>query len=185
MSASHSAEEVVSAISPKSMQVSAIDGFQASGKTTLARSLATHWNLQVISADDYLNRNQGGFFAHLKLEELSDALQKTTPCIFEGLCALQILEAVKVSPDLMIYVKRMTIQGWADAMGIDTSMPSLVVLYCRLRTPQNRLTHCKFRFELSGRKWLNTISSISLTREPISSMSDADSNLAVERALPW
>ena len=75
MSASHSAEEVVvSAISPKSMQVIAIDGFQASGKTTLARSLATHWNLQVISADDYLNRNQGGFFAHLKLEELSDAL---------------------------------------------------------------------------------------------------------------
>jgi Ni2+-binding GTPase involved in maturation of urease and hydrogenase len=80
MSASHSTEEIVSAISPRSMQVIAIDGFQASGKTTLARSLATHWNLQVISADDYLNRNQGGFFAHLKLEELSDALQKTTPC---------------------------------------------------------------------------------------------------------
>jgi hypothetical protein len=45
--------------------------------------------------------------------------------ILEGLCALQILEAVKLSPDLMIYVKRMTIQGgWADAMGIDTSMLS-------------------------------------------------------------
>lgn len=125
MSLSLSTEEIVSAISPRSMQVIAIDGFQASGKTTLARSLATHWNLQVISADDYLNRNQGGFFAHLKLEELSDSLQKTTPCIFEGLCALQILEAVELSPDLMIYVKRMTIQGgWADAMEIDTSMLS-------------------------------------------------------------
>ncbi|MEI8573729.1 hypothetical protein J0667_17445 [Methylomonas sp. WH-1] len=121
----HSTDEVASAISPKGLQVIAIDGFQASGKTTLARSLAAHWNLNIISADDFLHRNQGGFFANLKLKELSDHLRKAnTPYIFEGLCALQILDAVKVQPDLMIYVKRMTDHGWADGMALDTYMPS-------------------------------------------------------------
>ncbi len=107
-------EDVASAISGDSHRLIAIDGFQGSGKTTLARTLGKLLNMPVVSADDYLNRNQGAFFGHLRIEELASALMNRGPCIFEGVCTLQILEAVGDQPNVLIYVKRMAIWGWAD-----------------------------------------------------------------------
>jgi hypothetical protein len=107
-------EDVASAISLKATGLIAIDGFQASGKTTLAKALSQRCGFPVVSADDYLNRNMGSFFAHLRLEELSAALQQHKSCIFEGICCLKILEALGFPAGVLVYVKRMAIWGWAD-----------------------------------------------------------------------
>ena len=107
--------EIASAVSTDSDRVIAVDGFQASGKTTLGRALAGHLGIRLVSADDYLNRNKGAFFDHLRLGELAGALTSPEPCIFEGVCALQILDAVGVIADKLVYVKRMAVWGWADS----------------------------------------------------------------------
>jgi hypothetical protein len=114
MSPCHTPEAVASAISLDTTRVIAIDGFQASGKTTLAGALSDQLKLPVISADDYVTKNQGAFFEYLKLEELAAALRLHERCIFEGVCCLQILQAVGVHANVLVYVKRMAIWGWAD-----------------------------------------------------------------------
>lgn len=100
--------------------VIAIDGFQASGKTTLARALAEQLNLPLISADDYLLKNQGAFFEYLQLEKVSAALRIHERCIFEGVCCLKILQAVDADANLLVYVKRMAIWGWADESELES-----------------------------------------------------------------
>jgi hypothetical protein len=113
-----SAGQLAHAVSPEGLQLISVDGFHASGKTTLARALGAAWQRRVVSADDYLIRNQGTFFASLRLADLAAALVRG-PVIFEGVCAQQILEALGIQPDLMIYIKRMAMWGWADDPDLD------------------------------------------------------------------
>lgn len=108
------AEAIASAIAFDTTRVIAIDGFQASGKTTLARALSEQWNIPVISADNYLIKNRGEFFKYLRLEELSAELRAHERYIFEGVCCLQILQAIGVTANVLVYVKRMAAWGWAD-----------------------------------------------------------------------
>lgn len=114
MRVAHTPEAVASVISADTSRLIAIDGFQASGKTTFAKTLAEQLNLPVISADDYLVKNQGAFFEYLQLQEISAALRVHERCVFEGVCCLKILQAVGVSAGVLVYVKRMAIWGWAD-----------------------------------------------------------------------
>ena len=107
-------------ISLDNTSVIAIDGFQASGKTTLASTLAEKLNMPLISADDYLLKNQGAFFEYLQLEKVSAALRRHERCIFEGVCCLKILQAVDTDANLLIYVKRMAIWGWADESELES-----------------------------------------------------------------
>ena len=110
----HTPEAVASAISFDTTRVIAIDGFQGSGKTTLARALSEQWNIPVVSADNYLIRNQGAFFNSLRIEWLSAALGAHERYIFEGVCCLQVLQAIGVNANVLVYVKRMAAWGWAD-----------------------------------------------------------------------
>ena len=110
----HTPEEVASAASVHAIRVIAIDGFQASGKTTLARTLSKQLGIPAVSADDYLVKNQGAFFKYLKFEELSAALRAHERYIFEGVCCLQILQTIGVAASAVVYVKRMAVWGWAD-----------------------------------------------------------------------
>ncbi|MBC7548640.1 MAG: hypothetical protein H7224_08365 [Polaromonas sp.] len=107
-------DQLSAVISNSAFKLIAIDGFQNSGKTTLAKILSQHCKLPRISADDHLNRNQGHFFDSLRLPEIAGSIRNSPQCIFEGICSLQILEAVHVKPDITIYVKRMARWGWAD-----------------------------------------------------------------------
>lgn len=107
-------DQLSTVISNGAFKLIAVDGFHASGKTTLTRNLSQRCKLPRISADDHLNRNQGHFFDRLRLPEIAESIGNSPRCIFEGVCALQILEAINVKPDIIIYVKRMASWGWAD-----------------------------------------------------------------------
>jgi hypothetical protein len=120
MRIAHTLEEVALEISLDATCVIAIDGFQASGKTTLAQALAEQLNLPLVSADDYLFKNQGAFFEYLQMEKVSAALRMHERCIFEGVCCLKILQTVDVNANLLVYVKRMAIWGWADESELES-----------------------------------------------------------------
>lgn len=120
MHVSRTLDDIISLLPKDAPRLIAIDGFQAAGKTTLAKQLANHLCLTVVSADDYLNRNQGSFFRHLDLKKLSAVLCQQERCIFDGVCCLQVLQAIGVRANVLVYVKRMAIWGWADQEELET-----------------------------------------------------------------
>jgi hypothetical protein len=101
----------------------AIDGIHGAGKSTLARALHQALGGTLLSLDDFLHQNQGSFLAHLKVSELSDTLTASrVPVVLEGICMLAALDRLRVTPDLLIYVKRIDRYGeWEEK---DTGDPT-------------------------------------------------------------
>lgn len=91
-----------------------VDGTNGARKTTVASALAMELDLPLISLDDYLQKNQGGFIEFLQYDELSNDIRKHHNFIVEGVCLLQALEKVNIQPDVLLYVKRYHLGLWAD-----------------------------------------------------------------------
>lgn len=93
-----------------------LDGAAGSGKSTLATALGPRLGADVVSLDSFLNRNEGRFFKGLRLPELRDRLADAKgTTIVEGVLLLQVLEALSVSCDVLVYVKRVGLGGrWED-----------------------------------------------------------------------
>ena len=113
-------EQVASAVAEQRARVVAVDGFQASGKTTLARALGAALGCKVISADQYLHRNRDAFFPHLDLKRLAEDVETAGTCILEGVCCLQVLRAIGGTPNCLVYVKRMAASRWVDEDALET-----------------------------------------------------------------
>lgn len=103
----------------------AIDGTDGAGKTALALGLQEVLGGVVISLDDFVQDNCGGYVPYLKMAELRTALQTPgRPCIVEGVCVLAALERVSHAPDVFIYVKRLGSYGyWHDEDTCDPTEP--------------------------------------------------------------
>src|SRR6266550_4361932 len=93
-----------------------IDGATGSGKSTVAAALGQLLKAEVLSLDSFLNQNEGRFFKSLRLEELTSRLGEAKgTTIVEGVLLLQVLEALSVSCDVLVYVKRVGLAGrWQD-----------------------------------------------------------------------
>lgn len=102
-----------------------IDGIDGVGKTPLARGLQKAIGGTVISLDDFIEKNQGGYVRFLKLSELGHALAGSErPVIVEGVCLLAVLEQMPVQLALLIYVKRIGDHGvWYDKTKYDPEEP--------------------------------------------------------------
>jgi hypothetical protein len=96
-----------------------IDGVDGCGKTTLAKNLGEKLEMNLISLDDYLNEEQGGYLNHLRYEDVKKAYCAQPRCIVEGVCLLQVLEAASLEIDTLVYVKRMDHGLWADERECD------------------------------------------------------------------
>ena len=85
--------------------VVAIDGELGAGKTTLASELSRIHNYSCIHLDDFLQQEQGMFVNAIKLSELRKALHVAKrPLIIEGICLLQILRLLDVSPSVHVFL---------------------------------------------------------------------------------
>lgn len=104
-----------------------VDGVDGCGKTTLAKSLAEQLDIPLISLDDYLDKNRGGYLDHLRYEELKRAFHAESQCIIEGVCLLQALDIVNVAIDALVYVKRMQHGIWADERECDVIIKNVEV----------------------------------------------------------
>jgi hypothetical protein len=99
----------------------AIDGFMSSGKTTLAISLAEQLPAFRISLDFYVEseRNAPNYIGLLRLADLASDIQKARiefgSVVVEGICMLEVLDSIKVQPEIYVYVKRISPMGlWQD-----------------------------------------------------------------------
>ena len=95
--------------------VIAIDGVLGVGKSTLSRRLAKRLGCSVVHLDKHLRKRRGTFFTALRIGQISRAMtQGSSISIIEGVCALQVLEKLNVSPTAIVYVKRMKNGIWRD-----------------------------------------------------------------------
>ena len=104
-----------------------MDGWDGSGKTTIAKELAGRLGLIRYELDDYLHKHSGGFLEHLqytKLEKnLAEAINNASPILVEGICVLAVLNKVAIMSDVKIYVRRIQKSGiWYEGLKkLDTS----------------------------------------------------------------
>lgn len=101
-----------------------IDGVKGSGKTTLARYLATHMDAGLISLDAFLADRNVSYEDRIERASLKEKILVLKMCgqalIVEGFCLLSVLEAIDVRPDLLVYVKRV----WEDGRPFDADLLS-------------------------------------------------------------
>jgi len=96
-----------------------IDGALGSGKSTLADAIAPTLKAEVVSLDLFLNEQQGQYFKSLRLEQLKRRIAGARgPTVVEGVCLLQVLDAISTPYDELVYVKRMD-GGWSDEAECD------------------------------------------------------------------
>ena len=97
-----------------------IDGVGGTGKSTLARAIASITSSRVVSVDDYLIPYKGSYLPHLRYEDLENDLKAAEThhlqfVIIEGLCVLAVLERLHRQPDIAVYIRRVDEYGeWSD-----------------------------------------------------------------------
>lgn len=119
------AEEVARGISVGQAVRIGIDGKDGSGKTTLAQRIAEQIKGKVVSLDEYVEKNKGGYVPYLRVEEIRATLSSETgPLVVEGVCLLAPAERIGVTIDKLIYVKRMnSYRLWLDEEECDPKEP--------------------------------------------------------------
>lgn len=109
----------------------AVDGRAGSGKSTLGRFLAWHFNSTLIELDLYLV--EGGL-VH-RVEEIKRLIDRRLglqrPVFVEGLLVLHILEVIERKPDHLIYVRN---RKWPRGLGFG---PELDAYDSRYRSSEN------------------------------------------------
>jgi len=70
--------------------------------------------LQLVSLDNFLVKDQGGYIEFLRYDDLAECLCRYSAFVIEGICLLQALEKVSVELDDHVYVKRYHLDLWAD-----------------------------------------------------------------------
>jgi len=108
--------EIIELIERGNFQLICIDGIDGVGKSTLADKLSVSLGFSSINLDDYVEEEKGNFVDFLNLARLSAAINESKQAIIiEGICLLEVLSKIDRSPDLLIYIKRMSSYGsWRD-----------------------------------------------------------------------
>jgi shikimate kinase len=110
----NSSSELARLLVARQVRLVAIDGAHGSGKSTLSKALALQLGASLIEIDQYLNRHQGAYVAHLDLKAIAEQVDAEVPSILEGICMRQVVAAAGLRPDVYVYIKRMARWGWAD-----------------------------------------------------------------------
>ncbi len=128
----------------------AMDGNDGVGKTTLANALRRLIGGTVISVDDYVAENQGAYVPSLRALELRAALERAcAPRIVEGVCLVNVLEKAGHDPDILIYIRQVTTDGfWHDQ---DTCDPDELVDELIARLSARMAAFARLDAERSGR----------------------------------
>jgi hypothetical protein len=98
-----------------------VDGTNGTRKTSVASVLASELQIQKVSLDDFLDKNQGGFVEFVRYDDLSRQLRALDQFLVEGVCLLHVLDRVGASIDSLVYIKRYHLGLWADERELDVS----------------------------------------------------------------
>jgi hypothetical protein len=109
-------EQIKARIGKQTKPIIGVDGMDGVGKTKLGTQLAQRLDARLISLDDYLLREQGGYVAHLKVHDIQrqmEGSERTT--IVEGVCFRDAAQRCGITVDVYIYVRRIDKYGiWQD-----------------------------------------------------------------------
>ena len=130
------------AISPKGLI--AIDGFDGAGKTTLAKQLSSALDLLLLYLDSFLLKQTAKSYTNdLDFQSLAqDICAAGKSVIVSGICILDALDKMDLSPSVHIYVKFIAKNGlWHQGWDIDNDridgnwFKNEVLQYHRRRRP--------------------------------------------------
>ncbi len=86
-------------------KISAIDGRDGSGKTTLSRYLSYFFNVSLIETDLFLIKDSGLSYHLNQIERILQVrLAKPLPVIIEGLLVHRVLKSLSLTADFSIHV---------------------------------------------------------------------------------
>ena len=89
-----------------------LDGFHGSGKSFLARSLATELGRTLVEADSFLREGEGRFLGALRLDELGRTVAESVrPVILEGVCILKVTDCLGLAAQVRVYVRQIDREG--------------------------------------------------------------------------
>lgn len=128
MTDSLNSQEVIDAIRAKGAARIGIDGRDGAGKSTLAQEISGALGLPCISLDCFLEEKMDGYVEHIDYPKLKATLEKLEGYVVEGVCLLQVLGRIQLSPSASIYIKRMQHGVWSDENELDISKPVDAVL---------------------------------------------------------
>jgi hypothetical protein len=105
--------------------VIAIDGKDGVGKSPLAAGLRERIGGTVISVDDHIDEAQGVYVPALRVSDLRGSLAgAAAPQIVEGVCLLNVLQAIDCKSAVHVYVRRLSAgRYWRDEVICDPSEP--------------------------------------------------------------
>lgn len=109
-------ERVVTALTPVLANLPgrlvAIDGRDGSGKTTLGRFLAWHFNVSLVETDLFLHEGKGLVYLTSDIERIiARRLAIPRPVIVEGVTVLRLLSTLGRKPDFLVYVRNPSSTG--------------------------------------------------------------------------
>ena len=129
----------------ESFRLVTIDGIDGAGKSPTASWLAGALGFQWIELDKFLNEGKPGYVDYIRYADLRqrifDARSQSTPVIVEGVCVLEVLDRIEEKPDLTIYIKRPSADGfWRDFEYFDFSVgKGAEEIIAELKTRSQRL----------------------------------------------
>lgn len=119
------AEAVPRKVSAQAVLVG-IDGFDGTGKTTLAFALAKKLGGIRVGLDSYIEKDREAdrYVGLLRLEDLQRDLIGLSCCfshvVVDGVCLSEVLEQIGGAPDYIVYVKKVSPQGlWHDGFHLE------------------------------------------------------------------
>ncbi|HET6433404.1 hypothetical protein [Dyella sp.] len=134
-----------------------IDGFDGTGKTTLAYALAERLGGIRVGLDSYVEKDREAerYVGLLRLDALQRDLNGLSRCfshiIVDGVCLLEAFERLGCTPDYLVYVKKISPQGlWHDGFHLEAYeaseagswLASSVYSYHRVYEPQLKAAAC-------------------------------------------
>lgn len=107
-----------------------VDGAYGSGKSTLAKALAEALGGRVFELDQYTQQDGQPYRQQLRYTEMERDLRAARapgrPIVVDGICLLDVLDRIKATADVLVYVKRIDNAGiWNDE---DTCDPAWIDL---------------------------------------------------------
>jgi len=103
-----------------------IDGFDGTGKTTLAFKLAQELSGIRVGLDCYVEKDREAdrYVGLLRLEDLSRDISALLRCfpyvVVDGVCLSEALSAIGITPKKIVYVRKISPQGlWHDGFHLE------------------------------------------------------------------
>ena len=95
-----------------------VEGFPNAGKSFLAKRLSASLGAVHVELDEFLNKGQGTYVAHIRYAELTQRLSNlisgSRSIVLDGVCAQEILDRIELMMTASVYVKRLVANSWWD-----------------------------------------------------------------------